>query len=564
MDMTEIWSMAGLLPGLLASHGVQQAVLSPGARCASLSIALERSPQIRCVTVVSEHTAAFMALGICISTGRPVALICTSGSALLNYAPALAEAYRRQAPLIVISADRPPQWIGQADGQTMVQSGALAGVVKRSFQTGEAPANEYAWWLGRTVNEAMITALTPPCGPVHINIPIDLSHPAPDIRGYVPRPVSVVRPKGELTTAEARVLGAELQPPRRVLVVVSQMSPDAVLNKAILRLTHIPNVAVLTELYANIHAPLAVNLTDTLMRVSDAARQERLTPDVILTVGSGIVSGTLKSWLRSCHRAEHWHIGYDADMCDTFALMTRRVEMDPGLFMRQLASAMQPWSGDASPESYAAQWRTAGMRADRMLQSFVDRAAWSDLKAMALIGRALPARWNVQVSNGMCARYAMLTLSRFVHRVDCNRGISGIEGSTSTAVGAAMTYPHGTLLITGDMSAIHDSGPLASRLLPAGFVMVVMCNGGGNIFRCVQSTCHYPETPALLCAEPLHVDWKALATAAGARYCEAGDAASLRARWAEITAHPERPTLLIVNTNAETDAAVWHALSQIN
>lgn len=550
-----------LIPLVLSAQGVRDVVLSPGARCAPVSVALDRYPGIRCRTVVSEHVAGFIALGIAIQTGQPVALVCTSGSALLNYAPALAEAYRRQVPLIVISADRAPQWIGQADSQTMIQPGALAGTVKKSLSCGNAStASETAWWVSRSLAECVIAATTPPCAPVHLNVHIDFrSLQLPE--GYRPRQVEVVRAPQELPTAQARAIGRELAPPVKVAVVVGPMSPDKVLNQALAKLSHIPNVAIITELYANVHAPLACAVNEAVFADIPGEELEILKPDVILTVGGALVTDRLKRLLRSCKEANHWHIGYDAGMCDTFMLLSRRIELDPGLFMRQLASAMQPWRNDSGPDSFGQQWRTVVAGASRRLESRIARLPWGVLTAMDYMGRHWPKRANLHVSNGLSVRYAMMTMPAGVHRVECNRGVSGIDGCTSTAIGSAAVYDGLTILISGDMSAMHDIGGVATGLLPSPFRMVVMDNGGGNIFRCVASTRDYPETPELLCVEGDRADWAALARAAGADYCRVEDMESLQREWPQFIAPADKPKIMHVVADAETDAAIYRNLT---
>jgi 2-succinyl-5-enolpyruvyl-6-hydroxy-3-cyclohexene-1-carboxylate synthase len=162
------------LATLLASHGVKRAVLSPGSRNVPLLVAVSKEPSIETEVVVDERSAAFMALGMASISGCPVALVCTSGTALLNYAPAVAEAYYRHIPLVVVSADRPHCWIDQDDSQTIRQQGALASIVKASYDiSADAVTPDDDWYANRVINDALINATTGCKGPVHINMQIN-------------------------------------------------------------------------------------------------------------------------------------------------------------------------------------------------------------------------------------------------------------------------------------------------------------------------------------------------------------------------------------------------------
>ena len=158
---------------ICARKGVENVVLSPGSRCAPLTIAFARHPKLTVRTVSDERAAAFIALGMAQTTGKPTVLICTSGTAALNYAPAVAEAFFLQVPLLVLTADRPPEWIDQLDGQTIRQQQVYGQHIKRSFDFPVALENPDAvWHTERMVSEALNEAVAYPAGPVHINVPL--------------------------------------------------------------------------------------------------------------------------------------------------------------------------------------------------------------------------------------------------------------------------------------------------------------------------------------------------------------------------------------------------------
>lgn len=542
-----------ILAEILPDHGVRHAVVSPGSRNAPILVALSRAEKpLRLTTVIDERSAGFVALGIAAITDEPVLLVCTSGTALLNYAPAVAEAYYRNLPLIVVSADRPAPWIDQDDSQTLRQPGALANFTKRSYNIPTSDSEENQWYANRSINDALILAMSGERGPVHINLqiaePIGLLTDKPIPRQRI---VVALAPKPELPTAEARALGRLIASPRKVMIVGGFHAPDSTLNKALVRLTQLPNVVVLTETIANLHSPDFISCIDSTLSVMTPEQRAELAPDVVISFGGALVSRYVKKYLRESRPLEHWHVGLTDRTVDCFQALTQRILMPPSLFFRQLASAMQPHRADCK---YARRWSVLANRAFSLGQAFVARAPWTDLKAFSVLIPLIPRRWNVQYSNGTSIRYAQLFGTHEYHRCDCNRGVSGIDGSTSTAVGASIAAPDRvTLLVTGDMSAAYDVGVLGANCLTPRFKMVVVCNGGGGIFRFIGNTRNLEEREHLLCVEP-NLPLRQLADGYGFSYFEADSEPSLRAAFKQFAAESERSAILAINTPKELSA----------
>lgn len=536
---------------ILRQGGVTRAVACPGSRNTPLLIALSRCEQIRTTVVVDERSAAFMALGMASVSSEPVALVCTSGTALLNFAPAVAEAFYRKAPLVVISADRPMQWIDQDDSQTLRQFRALHNFVKQSYDLPAFDSDELRWFVDRTVNDALITCRRAPAGPVHINLQI--AEPV-GAMGTVPgdethRRIAMVDPEPQLATAEARQLGRLLASPRKVMIVMGFGQPDAALGRALGRLSRLPNVAVLTETVANLHGPDFISDIDGTLGPLGPERLDRLRPDVVITAGGSLVSRMVKQFLRSTPGLEHWHVGRSLTTVDCFRHLARRIEMSPARFFAQLASAMQPHK---APCDYAHLWATARNATRSLRQAYAARAPWSDLKAFATFMPMIPRNFNLQLSNGTPVRYAQLFASHPVHRCDCNRGVSGIDGSTSTAIGATMAYGAApTLLITGDMSAQYDMGALASIPLPPRFKMIVMANGGGGIFHFIKATRSLDIVPRFF-DSPCRFPARQLAEAFGMAYHEAASERQLRAEFPRFISRTDAPAMLAIVTDGET------------
>ncbi|WP_300503355.1 2-succinyl-5-enolpyruvyl-6-hydroxy-3-cyclohexene-1-carboxylic-acid synthase [uncultured Duncaniella sp.] len=543
-----------ILADLLVAHGVRHVVLSPGSRNAPLVLALSRREDLQTDVVIDERSAAFIALGMSIQSGEPVAIVCTSGSALLNYAPAVAEAFYRCAPLIVISADRPEEWIDQDDSQTIWQQNALAPYVKRSC---DIPAHtdfpNGKWVCNRLINDLLLEAVNGRRGPVHINIRLDAPlNKLADYTENASRVIRMVSPSVELPTAEARKIGESIASPRKVLIIVGFHEPDEKLNRALAKLAKLPNVAVMTETIANLHSPLFINRIDsTLCRLSNSERQE-LAPDVVITAGGALVSRFVKDWLRQLDNVEHWHVGLSHTTIDCFKHLSLRVEMRPAIFLRQLASALQIFK---NPSDYAARWRDLAAKADILHQSYLKKAPWSDMKAFGYLIPNIPARWNLQLSNGTPIRYAQLMDCNHLHRCDCNRGVSGIDGCSSTALGASTMYSGTTLLITGDMSCQYDLAALSSMLVTPKFKIIVICNEGGGIFRFIPSTSSLPELEKYF-AVGTRLPLRQLADGYGFHYGEAHDFEELKRAFAEFVSVNDRPAILAVFTPPVESAEV--------
>lgn len=544
---------ARMLAQLLPAHGVERVVISPGSRNAPLIVALSRSEGLTCSVVIDERSAAFAALGMSLQSGRPVALCCTSGTALLNYAPAVAEAYYRGVPLIVISADRPEEWIDQDDSQTIWQQDALTPYVKRHYDiSARVDFSNGEWWVNRGVNDLLLEAVSGRPGPVHINIRLDA--PLNGLKAVDESPARVIgeiRPEGDLSTARARALGSMLASPRKVLVIAGSHQPDHQLNKALVKLARLSNVAVLTETIANLHNARFISNIDAVLCRMTAAEKREMAPDIVITLGGALVSRRVKEWIRSMpDSTEHWHVGVTHTTIDCFKHLSLRVEMRPAIFMRQLASAMQPHSAYSN---YATHWASLAWRATRINESVVESAPWSDLKAFATIIPLIPDSWNLHLSNGTPIRYAQLMDCSHIHRTDCNRGVSGIDGCTSTALGASAVYRGVTLLISGDMSFQYDIAALSSGLMSAWVKMIVICNGGGGIFRFIGSTSSLPELDEYFCVGT-RLPLKELCKGYGIAYTEARSEAQLRKRFEAFAAETERPALMAVFTDGEISA----------
>lgn len=429
------------LAALLHAHGVRHAVLCPGSRCAPIVHTLLECGLFTCHRVTDERSAAFVALGLAQHVGAPAAVVCTSGTALLNMHPAVAEAYYQQVPLVVVSADRPAAWIGQQDGQTLPQPRVFGALARRSVDVPEIHDETSAWHANRLINEALLECRHRVAGPVHINMPIS----EPLYQFTTPHLPSV--------RAIARCTALPHTLPDRTMLVFGQM-PDP--------LDAPQGYLCVAEYLSNSRG---IRRIDEL--VDDASLPA---PQLVVTLGGHILSKKLKEYLRR-NGVENWHVCPDGTVADTFCTLTHVLEMQPTDFLRAL-----PPSEDAA---FADAWR----RAEDALAS-PDAEHDLALAATRAVMELLQPGDTLQLANSSAVRFAQrFPLPDGVH-VRCNRGTSGIEGSLSTAVGcAAACAPARCICIIGDLSFFYDMNALWNTVERDNLRIVLLNNGGGRIFN---------------------------------------------------------------------------------
>lgn len=480
-----------ILVDLLVAKGVKRVVLSPGSRNAPLIISFARRKELEKFVVLDERSAAFMAMGMAQQTGDPVAVICTSGTALLNYAPAVAEAYYQHIPLIVISADRPEEWIDQEDSQTIRQKNLFAPIVKASYSLpSDILCNDERWWVNRQINEAVNVAMQSKPGPVHINVP--LREPLYRLRKICTerseRIISSVSINTCLDKKNIEDLAGIISRSKKVMILASFGKPDSTLSSLLNQLSSFPQVIVLTETISNLHIDDSIPTIDRVLSVISDEEKSRFSPDLLITFGGSLVSRMIKQFLRKHTPLEHWSLDENIHIADTMQCITRHIRMNPVDFFSQIVNHIYPSESD-----YHRIWIDRKAEAEFRHEQYLSVSEWSDLKAFSLIFSTIPQGSVLQLSNSTPIRYAQLFEYNQVERSDCNRGVSGIDGATSTAVGAACVRKELTVFITGDMGFLYDSNALWNRYIPPTLKIIVMKNGGGGIFRFIQGPSELPE-----------------------------------------------------------------------
>lgn len=467
-------------------------------------IGFSEDPYFSCFSIVDERCAAFFALGMAQQLQEPVAVICTSGSALLNYYPAVAEAFYSNIPLVVISADRPVYKIDVGDGQTIRQDrvferhiGYSANLkqdvvhaidrikkympqwlAETSVEIAQQKIQDYNdVELNRSLNMASKIRL-----PVHLNIPFE--EPLYD---FVPKPTvdSLIEfdPAADQgPIPEIKEFAALWNASKRKMVLVGVNRPNTLEQKFLSRLAQDPSVIVLTETTSNLYHPNFFPSIDSIIAPIEKSEKseelfEALRPDILLTFGGLIISKKIKAFLRQYSPEHHWHVD-PIKAYDTFFSLTHHFKADINHFLSEFSEVTTKMESD-----YFLFWNRTKNQYKSHRRAYIDQIAFSDLLAFHHIAKKIPNDYHLQLANSSTVRYMQLfDLHRSI-QVFCNRGTSGIDGSTSTAVGASICNTRPTLLITGDLSFFYDSNGLWNNYLRPDFRIILINNRGGGIFR---------------------------------------------------------------------------------
>lgn len=542
-----------ILTALLRRYGVGRAVVCPGSRNAPIVHNLSESG-VECCPVTDERSAGFYALGMAQAVAGPVAVCVTSGSALLNLAPAVAEAYYRHVPLIVISADRPQAWIDQLDGQTLPQSGVFGCFVEKSVTLPEPACDEQRWHCARLVNEAL-TAAGRGC-PVQINVPISeplfefATDKLPDVRA-----VQALRPSS-VSDSDVSRISVRLSSAARPMVVVGQTDYSKELVAALRALS--ARAVVLGE---PLGAGSAAVHFDEVLHVIGS--NPDYMPDFILYLGDTIVSKRLKRFLRRATGAETWAISHDGRIHDTFMNQTAVVEADAAGVISRIAAYLDDTGSSCAPAEIAAThdgahdfravWASALAAAARHAATFEPR--YSQMMAVRMFESMLDELdydFCVHYANSSAVRLANIYASHYIY---VNRGVNGIEGSVSAAAGFSVVREEMTFCVVGDLSFFYDGNALWNRCLKGNLRILLLNNCCGGIFHQLPGLGASPVRDSYIAAEH-HASAHGLCDAHDIGYLAARNREELERHIATfLYSGTRRPLVLEVFTDAGEDAA---------
>ena len=526
--------MAQSILEICQHKGVKHIVISPGSRNAPLTIGFTNNPYFTCYSIADERSAAFFALGIAQQLQQPVIVVCTSGSAVLNFYPAFAEAFYSQIPLVVLSADRPKHKIDIGDGQTIRQENVFANHSLFNANLNEWPSDAN----DALIQEALFVAVQQR-GPVHINVPFE-----EPLYETVAEPTYAVKWIDSPIVSTAFALEESFvdcwNTATKKLVLVGELAPNTIDQKYLDSLANDPSVVVLTEKTSNLHHDSFMDQIDTLITPFSEEDFCAFRPDVLLTFGGMVVSKRIKSFLRNYKPTHHWHVD-TIRAYDTFGALTKHFKTDSTTFLS--AVLKQKTIESNYKASLAVLWKDRLKKQERYTQS----APFSDFKVFDFICKNLPKNSQLQVSNSSAIRYIQLFSMHPSLTVFCNRGTSGIDGSTSTAIGASVVNGLPTFLVTGDIGFLYDSNALWNNYIPANFKIILLNNRGGGIFRILPG---HEETPTFnTFFETSHqLNASHLAEMYGLAYFEAQDENSLAQQYAAFLDQNKKPSILEIFT----------------
>ena len=577
---------------LCEHYGIERVAICAGSRNAPLTNGFVNHPFFKTYSVVDERAAAFFASGIAQQLKKPVAIVCTSGSALLNFYPAIAEAYYSDIPLVVLSADRMPHRIDIGDGQTIRQTGVFephleaAAVLKpdvihatatllenpmqklvpenasnqdvKRIQKEHQQHNEDE--IARVIQQSILNQ-----GPVHLNIPME-----EPLYGMTAKLLPLKEQKPINT--ESISIPNDFDKLKNIWhhtakkwVIIGQQSPGEISQDLIDRLCEDPTVVVFTETISNISHPRLIHSIDTLMapvEQSDGRFDAKIAPVLLLSFGGMVVSKKIKFFLRKYRPEKHWHVDVKKAY-NTYYCLDRFFKNNPQQFLELLYS--EPIKKLDSP------FQTEVLKIFNYFKSqgldYLSKLPFSDLSVFQFLSQNLPSSIHIQLANSSSIRYAQLFDWARDIEFYCNRGTSGIDGSTATAVGAAQVNQLPTVLITGDLSFFYDVNGLWNEAIPNNFKIILINNQGGGIFRILPGTKDTPDYDRYF--ETIHTrDAKYIAKAFNLGYQKLNSQRGLKRKFSRFLKANHKPQILEIQTPRKQNDSVlldyfkWMATSK--
>ncbi len=529
-----------LLTETLIECGIKHVIISPGSRNGPLTMQFVNHPKIQAYSIVDERCAAFVALGMAQKLQKPVAICCTSGSALANYYPAVTEAFYHNIPIILLTADRPTNYVDIFDGQTIRQENFFE---KHSYFNGQLKDEEGDEALTENflLIKQAITKSYQQSGPVHINIP--LSEPLYNFtEELLINFDKITIPHKQAGEVDWKNLESKWQKAEKIMVLVGMQPPNKNFQQELEQLSQNENVAILCETTSNTHNLHYVGKIDATLSTITEEELEYFQPDLLITLGQNVVSKRIKQFLRKYKPKEHWHVN-SFWWPDTYFCLTEKIEIPEILFLKEWNKRLKTNVNGEFKEK----WLAKQSEKERLHNRYISEIPFCDLYVFNEIVSTYPKDSTIQYSNSSIIRYSQLFNHTKDNPIFCNRGTSGIDGSTSTAVGFALPSNEPVILVTGDISFFYDSNGLWNNYIPRNFRIILLNNGGGNIFKIIpgpnktNALEQYFETEHHLTAEHL-------ATMFGFDYAKVNDKPSLKNELESFYLPSSKPKILEIQT----------------
>ncbi|MGG7471165.1 2-succinyl-5-enolpyruvyl-6-hydroxy-3-cyclohexene-1-carboxylic-acid synthase [Chryseobacterium arthrosphaerae] len=539
-----------ILAHLLQQYGIADIVISPGSRNAPLAIHFSEVDSFNCYSIVDERSAAFVAMGMAKSEKKPVAVTCTSGSAVVNYYPAVTEAFYQNIPLLILTADRPTDFVDIFDGQTIRQKDVFHQHSYGDFQLLE-DSKENAEDINFDIIKKAIELCFEKQGPVHINIPLE--EPLYELVSELPTFPTVEKTIKHKEYEISANLIADWHTSQRIMLLVGTRDYSPELENQLTQLVKNHSVVVLSEANSNLYHEKFFRHIDRYIFNFTEEDYKTYAPDLLITVGQNVVSKKVKQFLRSARPKQHWHLD-EVWQPDTYFALTEKIEVKPEVFFSKLLKYI-----NLEPRPYYNLWDVLRDKKDAIHEQFLNTVEFSDFYFFNKASQTVPENYNIHFSNSSGIRYAQL-FDFGKRKIYCNRGTSGIDGSTSTAMGFAIKNENPTLLITGDLSFFYDINGLWNQYIPPFVRIMIFNNGEGNIFKIIPGPGNAnPNTLDEFIATKHRKNAEHLAKHFGFSYIRVEDELTLDRVLENFFKPDAQPKILEVNTYGKNSADVQKA-----
>ena len=556
------------LSKLISLHGIEEVIVCPGSRNAPIIVALKRNPALKLYSIIDERSAGFFAIGRALATQKPVAICCTSGSAGLNFAPALAEAFYQELPILAITADRPPEWIDQWDGQTIRQTNFLDSTVKKSYQLPHSAENDATlnWHFQGLVQEALITLNQGVKGPVHLNIPIsEPFYPKQGQELVFPEHIQKIQQINVDSTELEAVLSSKIasiyQNEQRILLSIGQLEDSTELKGFIEKLNQKGIVCI---------GDSTANCSETIIQNHDLVLSNdkiwgNLQPNLIIHIGKSHVSKRIKQFLRASNVSNNWLVrkGESQNIIDSFQSISHIFNVETSVFLKAL---LQFFESNLPSTDFQQTWTHVSSEiANRQKSFFLSNNEWAEPQAVQQLFLQLEkVESKIHLGNSLSVRYSnwLPFFPSSKTSIYCNRGTSGIDGILSTYIGATCEDKKLSFLVLGDLSFFYDRNGLWNQYLTKYQRIIVLNNSGGGIFRNLEGAKDLPELEDYIATKTIHTAQKT-AEDANLNYLKATNFEELGLHLETLTRESDKGILLEIFTSPEKNKTTLSAYMQL-
>jgi len=464
------------LIALLKKFKIRKVVVSPGSRHRPLVASLEQDNFFELFTVVDERGAAFFALGLIQECNEPVAITCSSGTACMNYGSAIVEAFYQKLPLLVLSTDRNPVFLNQGEDQMYDQSSTFSTCTKYHAQLPLINNDTDHWYCNRLINEGLISLTAHGRGPVHLNIPITAHHgdsinieKLPEVRKITYHKLSCY--------LDWKTFASQLEG-KKIAVVWGQSVPQSdSLTKSIDKFLEKSGGVILTDKMSNCHSQYALTNTLLALQAITPAETESMLPEIVISIGGNyIFNNEIKRFFK-LGNINNWQVSEDDEICDPFWRLTDKFNMSETDFFECISEAFSQKNNSA--------YRDSWLQFENL--PIPSMEIFDEIYPIGRLIQNLPNNCDLQLANSNTIRFAHYFPIKSSIRVNCNRGVNGIDGSMSTAIGFSAINKRSTFYITGELSFFYDMNALWIKYKSQNLRILLINNNGGAVMYDLNS-----------------------------------------------------------------------------